>query len=90
MKLPLITFLIFTFGMVYGQNDDFILQGTIQNIPENKVLLADYYGEKNTVLDSTIVDTTGNFTFSMSPELHSGMYKIIIDKENYIDFIYNK
>lgn len=71
----------------FSQNHkfDFKITGA-QNID---VYLADFYGDKNTVLDTSRTDSVGTLHFDMKPDYYSGMYRIFLSKDMFFDFIYN-
>ena len=53
------------------------------------IYLADFYGDKNTKIDSVMSDTTGRIEFSLKNDLPAGMYRMIFDKQTSLDFILN-
>ncbi len=82
-------FLIFLFSTIICCNQPIILSGTITGYPEKTIYIADFYGDQNTIIDSVRTDQTGSFEYEMSGK-KPGMYRIIYDKEKYIDLIYNR
>ena len=63
---------------------------TIKGLPSTPILLTDFYGDKNRVLDTVITDLQGKATFPIVESQHQGMYKIVCGEDKYIDFIFNK
>ena len=57
-----------------------------KGLPQREIYLADFYGDKNTKIDSVMPDTTGTFVFKIHEGLPSGMYRAIIDKNSFLDF----
>lgn len=53
------------------------------------VYLADFYGDKNNMLDTVHADSVGTFHFELKPSYHSGLYRIFFSKDIFFDFIYN-
>lgn len=74
----------------YGLAQNFTLKLEVANCPVSEVYLADYYGDKNNILDTASIDTTGLASFTLLPSYPSGMYKIILDQQAFLDIIYNK
>lgn len=68
----------------------YLLKVNVKDLPAKKVFLANFYGEKNTIIDTANVDKEGNFEFKLKKNLPVGMYRIKLDKDNFFDFIFNK
>lgn len=68
----------------------FSIQGELEMLPHHKVYLLNFYGEKNALIDSTLSDATGKFSFSMPATMAPGMYRVGWGKEKYVDLIFNR
>ncbi len=93
---------IFIFGFLLGalpllHGQSWLIQGTIENAVEGQVLLASYYGDRFSVVDS--MDTnSGFFYFMLSEESPPGIYRIIFSDQKagvrnmnrFIEFIFNR
>ncbi len=76
------------------------LNAKVEGLFQNTVYLANYLGDKNTVLDSVLLDNKGAFQFKLKDNYKQGLYKIILGKsqnpqsynndEIFINIIYNK
>lgn len=66
------------------------LTGQIRDLPEHKVYLLNFYGERNTLLDSTLTDQRGQFTFPLSWDLAPGMYRVNWGKDKFTDLVFNR
>ncbi len=65
------------------------VEGVIENYDNRTLMLADFYGDQNNIIDSTRTSNTGVFSFSFPENRATGMYRIILDNRDFIDFIYN-
>jgi len=78
-------------GSFYAKTQPvFILKGTIANLPQKTLYLLNFYGEKNTVVDSARTDASGAFSFSLPSSLSPGMYRLNWSKDKFIDLVYNR
>lgn len=55
-----------------------------------RVYLASFYGETTTMIDSALTRTDGSITFNFPKTRASGMYRCILGKTSFADFIYDK
>jgi thiol-disulfide isomerase/thioredoxin len=69
---------------------NYSIEITIKGLPSTPLLLTDFYGDKNRILDTVITDMKGKAIFSIPENQHPGMYKIVCGEDKYIDFIFNK
>jgi len=56
----------------------------------HRVYLASFYGETTSMIDSALTRPDGSITFNFSKSRASGLYRCILDKTSFADFIYNK
>jgi peroxiredoxin len=84
--------LIFLLVVIWysSQNQEYRLEAIIKNAPQKEIYLADFYGDKNHLLDTVTPDNKGYIVFQMKETYFPGMYRIFLDKEIFIDIIYNK
>ncbi|NQV01135.1 MAG: redoxin domain-containing protein [Bacteroidia bacterium] len=68
----------------------YTLQGQLDNFPDQRVYLLNFYGEKNALLDSARSDGTGTFSFVLPATLAPGMYRINWGQEKFVDLIFNR
>ncbi|MCB0805890.1 MAG: redoxin domain-containing protein, partial [Bacteroidales bacterium] len=87
MKKILIAVFVFFGFFTFAQNHSIQIQ--IKNLPPTDVYLADFYGDKNNMLDTAFPDTSGLFSFQMKQIYPAGMYRVFLDKDVFFDLIYN-
>ncbi|MCD4680851.1 MAG: redoxin domain-containing protein [Bacteroidales bacterium] len=85
--ISLTLFLISSF--VIGQKN-YNVTITFKDLPEKNILLTSFFGDKNAVLDSAFTDESGKVIFTLSENSYSGMYRLIISRNNQLDLIFNK
>lgn len=72
---------------IYAQKE-YKIQCTVTNNPYKKVFLVSVYGNVNKTIDSLEV-TNSTFEFVMNDTLHKGMYRLLFNKNQYLNFIFN-
>ncbi|MEZ5084270.1 MAG: hypothetical protein R2750_12620 [Bacteroidales bacterium] len=82
--------MILAFGLMVSFAHAQNLSVQIKGLPPADVYLADFYGDKNAILDTAVPDTGGVFSFAMKGSYHAGMYRIFLSKEVYFDIVYNR
>ncbi len=87
MKKLLLSAIIFFTLISYSQ--EYSVKIKVSGFPEKEVYLAGFYGDKNTLLDTTMPDQDGTLIFKMKPEYYPGMYRIFLEQETFFDIIYN-
>ena len=88
MKYFVLFFIFITSINTYSQNQ-YSINITIDDFPNSGVMLADFYGDKNNVIDTLITDERGSLSFSFDESKPAGMYRIFLPQNNFIDFIFN-
>ncbi|MGR3316915.1 MAG: thioredoxin-like domain-containing protein [Candidatus Anammoxibacter sp.] len=88
MKIIIVCFTLFVSTLVYSEQS-YNLQGNIKQMAGNKVELLDFYGNKNSVIDSSVADKDGIFKFQLDAATKVGMYRLQFAKDKIIDVIYN-
>ena len=68
----------------------YTLSGKIEGLNKTTIYLLNFYGEKNTIIDSVKTNSSGEFSFPMPATLATGMYRLNWGKEKFLDLIFNK
>lgn len=74
-------------GSLIAQNN---LEGIIRNLDVPGIYLLNFKGEKSTVIDSTMADSTGKFRFVFTSNRQPGMYRVQWGKEKLVDLLWNR
>ncbi len=82
--------LILSFGLTASVAQDHTLELKIDNWGAAEIYLADFYGDRNTIVDSAMCDTTGMARFTLPASYPSGMYRVFLEENVFFDLIYNK
>jgi thiol-disulfide isomerase/thioredoxin len=61
----------------------------VNGLKSQRIQLYSYYGDQRNLLDSTISDNEGKFTFWFDQDRVSGIYHVKTGKDAGLDFIYN-
>jgi len=91
----IIGFLLGSLTLLQGQ--PWFIQGTIENSEAGNILLASYYGDRFSVIDSAL-SQSGSFYFVLSEEAPTGIYRIIFtdraggvrSQNRFVEFIFNR
>ncbi len=59
-------------------------------MPTNRAYLYEFRGTQTQMLDSVRTTIPGNVKFSLPPDAHPGLYRIVVGPNNFWDFIFNK
>jgi len=62
----------------------------VNGMPQSAILLTDFYGDKNSIMDTAKTDANGIAVFSLPENQHQGMYKLVLQNDKYVDFLFNK
>lgn len=65
------------------------VNGEIRHATGKKIFLSSIYGERVTVMDSTVTDPSGHISFSVPASTIPGLYRISAGKDNYFNLILN-
>ena len=84
LKTKLLIISIFCFATSYGQYN---ISLTINGLQNERVYLAYYFGDKNYVVDTVLLDKQGRGIFTGSNTLDEGIYLIVLPSRNYFDII---
>ncbi|HPE55287.1 MAG TPA: redoxin domain-containing protein [Bacteroidales bacterium] len=86
--IQILLFFIFAIPVLtIGQNHTLSLQ--IENMPSGEIYLADFYGDKNTYVDTALIDESGNAVFEMKKDLQPGLFRVLLNQNMFFDIIYN-
>lgn len=80
MKHLSVSIFIILFSLI-ATAKDLVISGTIKNTPSIKIFLALQKGNEPQLIDSTLTDTKGNFTFILKEGYKQGVYKLWNTKE---------
>ncbi len=60
------------------------------DLPEKKLFLCAFYGEKISLLDSAVTDKEGKTAFIFTASRQPGLYRLMVNKNQFLDFIFNR
>jgi thiol-disulfide isomerase/thioredoxin len=69
---------------------EYTIEGRIYPPLDRKIFISSYFGEKTTLVDSTVSDIEGEFTIRMKPGTLIGMYRISWGKDKFANLVWNK
>jgi hypothetical protein len=84
-----IPFLALLLSALMINAQEYTLTLKISNMPSEEIYLAKFYGDRNNLIDTARVDSTGTSVFTLKAETPAGMYRVFFTPEIYIDLIYN-
>ncbi len=87
MKKTLLLFLLFPLVL---QSQDFQLKGTVRGLQAGKIGISGFYGTEQKAFDSIPVNDVGYFEYSFAPDVQTGMYRLRLNKNIFIDVIFNR
>jgi peroxiredoxin len=86
--------LLFIFGIAttdsIGQNEAFNLNIKVSGIKDSIIYLANYYGDKQYLKDSTNADASGKFSFKSQEPMPGGIYLIVLPGKRYFEVVVDK
>ena len=88
MRRILIYFLLLSIIPSYSQSIRSI-RGEIKNAGGKKIFLSGFYGEKVNRFDSITCDASGHFVYTLGPATPTGLYRLSIDKDHFLDLVVN-
>ncbi len=71
----------------FAQN--YTISVTVKGLPSYPLLLTDFYGDKNSIIDTVKTNTLGKAVFTLPANQRVGMYKIVFNDDQYLDFVFN-
>ncbi len=88
MRRILLYFLLLSVLPAYSQGH-WSIHGEIKNAGGKKVFLSGFYGEKVNRIDSVTCDALGHFVYTLGPATPTGLYRLSIDKDHFLDLVVN-
>jgi peroxiredoxin len=88
MRKILFYFLLLPVLPVFSQSTHYI-HGEITNAGGKKIFLSGFYGEKVNRIDSITCDASGHFVYLLGPAITTGLYKLTLGKDHFLDLILN-
>ncbi|HON18827.1 MAG TPA: thioredoxin-like domain-containing protein [Salinivirgaceae bacterium] len=83
-KITVIALILILSIKMFGQYE---ITVKIKDLPGRKIILAQYYGDKNYIIDTLILNSKGIGVFKGDKSLKEGLYLIVLPSRNYLDFI---
>jgi len=71
------------------QSQEFTINGSVPGTGDSKVYLMQIVGEKQTIVDTAIINETGSFEFAVKKGFPIGMYQIVGGVKQRIEIIFN-
>ncbi len=62
----------------------------IENMPPKDIYIADFYGDKNTYIDTASIDTAGQATFILGQNTEPGLFRVFLEQNVFFDLVYNR
>src|SRR5688572_9918658 len=87
--LIIVTVLLLGIGKALGQ-EGYNVKVKINGLRDSLVYLANYYGDKQYLKDSSKADMSGNIIFKGSESLPGGIYMIVLPGKKYFEVIIDK
>ena len=88
-RLIYLLFIILSY-QTYAQNEAFNLKIRVSGVQDSLIYLANYYGDKQYLKDSTYADASGRFTFKAKEALPGGIYLVVLPGKRYFEVILDK
>lgn len=66
------------------------IKGCIHGYSNKSVVIQDFYGEKNELIDTLTSDSDGCFTYFPGDSKASGQIRLLFEKRQFLDFFYDK
>jgi len=73
----------------YSECQSFVINGRINGLQQKTIYLFDYYGEKNTLIDSATVNDRNDFQLKLKPNQPVGLLKLKLTDDKSIDIVFN-
>jgi len=88
MRLTSLIILLIVSGSVEAQT--YILKGKIYDLKSAKIVMSDFYGNEDKVVDSIFANEKGEFTYTFPKKMNTGMYRLRFGEKQFMDIIYNQ
>ncbi len=73
-----------------AQNNGYNIKITVEGVRDSLIYLANYFGDKQYIKDSTHADINGSFTFKGKEALPGGIYLVVLPAKKYFEVIVDK
>jgi peroxiredoxin len=77
-------------GTLHAQTDATLIEAYIEGLPAGKAKLVGVQGDRNYIIDSTVVDAQGHFTLKRSQLLPEGYYYFILPAQKTLAMLIDK
>lgn len=89
-KVVLILLILLSFTTLKAAKEGYSIKVKIINTKDSMLLLANYYGDKQYLIDTAFINKKGFFVFEKKKPLEGGIYLIVTQDKNYFEFIIDK
>ncbi len=90
MRIKIFCLLIFLIPVFLHAQKTYTIHGKIAGCVRDTAYLQDFYGYRNTTIDTAIIDKSGDFEFNLSDKDYTGFYRVKFADRKYVDVIFNK
>lgn len=90
LKSLLVVLMLTGFYQVSVAQDGYHIKVRVNGVQDSLCYLANYFGDKQYLKDSTHADKSGNFSFKGSQKLEGGIYMIVVPGKKYFEIIVDK
>ena len=88
MRYLLLIILIVVANQIFSQN--YTLSISVDEYPSSYIYIADFYGDKNNIIDSALTNDDGKAMFAFKKDAYNGMYRLYFNgSKKFVDFIFN-
>jgi thiol-disulfide isomerase/thioredoxin len=70
-----------------GSSNAYDIRVKVKGLRDSSVFLANYYGDKQYIQDTAVIDKNGLLSFSGKKKLDGGMYLLVMGKKKLFDFM---
>lgn len=94
-RIPVLVIVLFAFlygvpAQVKAQDPAYRISITIPDLADTTLYLANYYGEKTYMTDTTVTDSKGRAVFEGKDTLGGGLYILAVGRSRVLEFIVNE
>ncbi len=88
--LFLLPFFCLATESTFAQKEDFNLKTKVNGLKDSLIYLANYYGDKQYLKDSTHADASGNIHFKGAEAMPGGIYLVVLPGKRYFEVVIDK
>ncbi len=81
--------LLFSVFVLYASAQEKQINGTISGLSDEEIYLMRILGQNRSIVDTTLTDLSGSFTFHLDEDFPVGMYSVIYGPAQMVELIYN-